>query len=983
MAETVASFPWQIAPVLVGVPGEGSFMLKQPGVLLQDELRDLLLEMAQQGDITHEPRAAARQVELSLRAMALLDGGEEPQVRPLLRLYLASGLLGALADGTARRGTILLNIERAIGELCRAERELRGGVDDQLLVSVHIELARAYHARGGGPAHLNDRLRVDHGRSAVALADRGADPRTWAVARSNLALAHMESQTGSRPDNVEQAIALLTEALTALEEQPGSLAWCDVVSNLGQAHAMRSHGDPAVNYARAVACYEAVAAAESLEANPRGWGDTQYKLGMLRLRQSDPAGALPHLEQARDAYRLAGVGQLGSAQQGIAQCLRQLGETARELEILRELAEERNRDFEPQMWARRRTWLGKALSTTDPEQALALLEEADEVLASEPTAGMDRLFTLLALADVHETLQARGHDESRAKGIECLQTALQLSGKELRLSRIAAERLGRAYAAADRWPEAAGAYQQAVAAAEAQYRMLVVHQSRESQLTHDATLRQECAYALMRNGRAEEALLTLESARARIIGEALARDRADLSRAAELDPAAHTAYVDAAERARAAEALGRAMHREDVTGDADVERARWLAEEAEAAGIALDAAQERIRSLPGLAGFLAPAESGGIAPAAGRPLVYLVTTRWGSTVLAAVRNDTGQGFTVRAELADGLSTVELSRALAVDASGAVTADLVEAIEQVGPPLATAVLAAVPGGTLALTLVPCGRLALLPVHAAPLEPAEPRDESAEPTRLVDRFELSYAFSGRPLGPTADGPGRTLEPLLAVADPTRNLANATTEVAEIRTVFAQSQVFPGAAAKLGDVRPAMDGAGCLHFACHGRYQAGAPLASGLELADGMLTVEELLSAYPPPLSRARLVVLAACESAVVDLRAPDEVVGLPAALVVAGAAAVVGSLWRVKDDPAGLFMADFYRRLRGTGPTTEPWAPARALHETQAWLRTVTVAELLATPGRLSPEVRSRLLLWPSDGAPFADPCHWAAFIVMGE
>ncbi len=964
-AEKILIFPQSMAPVLLGLRGDtaGSFVLKAGTEVRSEQLRDLLMESSRLGDegnVTHDPAAAARRLELSERAWTLLDGTEPPTVVPLIWLHIATGLLGSLADGTAAKGSVMLRLERAIGELSRAVRDLEGGLDDRLLANVHLELARAYSKRSWGRAGLNERLVSDHGRASIDLTDPEDDLTLWATARSNLACAYMSGLTGPRTERLEQALDLLSETIAKLEPMHGSLTWCDVMSNLGQVYAARLGGDPAVNLARAADCYEAVAAVESLEANPRGWGDTQYKLGALRLKQDDPHGALRHLERACEAYVMAGTGQLTSARMAMANAYAMLGDHERQVELLAAEAEKYSPELEPVMWARRRTQLALALDAYEPERARDILTAvaAAQAAGDEDRSFMDRALTLQALGDLHQSRFRQGNAAALMDAIRCFEEAAELTVDEPELAAIDEARLGGAYAWAERWADAARAYSRAVTACEARYRMLVVRRSREDQLSETGAIRHRAAYALAQAGQLEDALLMLELARARLLGEALERDHADLDLVARLDPGAHAVFTDAAEHARAVENDSRRIH---AGGDASPEDDRRLAEESLAAQEALADAVRRVRAVEGMSGFLAMPELGDIRPAQGRPLVYLAATTWGTVVLVAAWDG---ALSVTASFTEEVTRDRLSSLLGLSSGGAVQADLVDAVTQVGGELAEAITAALPPGTTAMTLVPCGLLALLPLHAA---------GKAAGDALADTFEINYAFSGRAL--IAEGADRGLEPLLAVGDPTENLPQAGDEVAVISAGFTRTSWLVGPDATLENVRAALASAGCLHFACHGGY-AKDPLASGLELNDGRLTVGELLSTHPPLLRGARLVVLAACESAVVDPNAPDEVIGLPAAITYAGAPAVVGSLWKVGDIAANVFMTRFYRLLCAS------LTPSDALTRTQRWMRTVTAGELLAADGRLSPELRSWLRLHDEDEPPFASARDWAPFILVG-
>src|SRR5215475_4645420 len=96
--------------------------------------------------------------------------------------------------------------------------------------------------------------------------------------------------------------------------------------------------------------------------------------------------------------------------------------------------------------------------------------------------------------------------------------------------------------------------------------------------------------------------------------------------------------------------------------------------------------------------------------------------------------------------------------------------------------------------------------------------------------------------------------------------------------------------------------------------------------------------------------QLVVLSACETGVGAASSGDGVYGLRRALVLAGAASQVVSLWRVSDEATRMLMRAFYAELaRGTGR-------AEALRRAKR--------QLLSQ-------------------ARYAHPYYWAAFIPAGD
>jgi CHAT domain-containing protein len=140
--------------------------------------------------------------------------------------------------------------------------------------------------------------------------------------------------------------------------------------------------------------------------------------------------------------------------------------------------------------------------------------------------------------------------------------------------------------------------------------------------------------------------------------------------------------------------------------------------------------------------------------------------------------------------------------------------------------------------------------------------------------------------------------------------------------------------------------------VNASCHGIFDLRNFLRSRLILAhEEELTLADMLSDQVD-LRGLRLLILSACQTAILDLQgARDEVRSLAAGMLQAGAAAILASLWSVDDRATYLLMVRFalewFPRIH-----TEP--PATALARAQQWLRTVTNHELLLWQATLSPQ-----------------------------
>jgi CHAT domain-containing protein len=249
---------------------------------------------------------------------------------------------------------------------------------------------------------------------------------------------------------------------------------------------------------------------------------------------------------------------------------------------------------------------------------------------------------------------------------------------------------------------------------------------------------------------------------------------------------------------------------------------------------------------------------------------------------------------------------------------------------------------------------------------------------------DPEAMSYADS-------ATGRVETLDPLPA----------ARLE-AEVVARLHGARPLVGAEASEENVRAALRRAPRLiHFATHGFLQEGAPLASGVALANGeAITADELMGLD----LKADVVVFSACDTGRGRLQG-SELVGLARGLLYAGAQAAVVSLWPVDDVATAMLMEFFHEELRGSEP------PARALWRAQLRLQQTgagealpyftraadayaQAAEALAAAGRAGAaerfrvhlrtvKLRARQARQSPARRPFEAAGHWAAFQVIGD
>ncbi|MEM7173233.1 MAG: CHAT domain-containing protein [Pseudomonadota bacterium] len=330
----------------------------------------------------------------------------------------------------------------------------------------------------------------------------------------------------------------------------------------------------------------------------------------------------------------------------------------------------------------------------------------------------------------------------------------------------------------------------------------------------------------------------------------------------------------------------------------------------------------------------------------------------------------------------------------------------------------------------VVLLPSGLLGLLPLHAA---------QDRQKRTFIDRWIVSYAPS---VGKLVDcesarvnqddsnkKPGNRHRRLFAVSDPRENgneehrLHFARKEHLVLNRFFHSGKsLFLRQDASLETLQSILKNCAAaeseevfLHFGTHGVFDWYDPANSCLFLADeDLLTLRDLQclaedKALAGGVERnnhlARLVFLSACESGLFGTQLPEEFIGFPSAFVQAGAAGVVGSLWKVQDSYAYLMGRCFYYYYFEEG-----MSPAAALRESVLWLKDASFADLKKIcpppvevydkpcldlsrrpeepdpdPG-MSDYDRSKsrplLALRADRHRPYEDHRHWAAFTMTG-
>jgi len=225
--------------------------------------------------------------------------------------------------------------------------------------------------------------------------------------------------------------------------------------------------------------------------------------------------------------------------------------------------------------------------------------------------------------------------------------------------------------------------------------------------------------------------------------------------------------------------------------------------------------------------------------------------------------------------------------------------------------------------------------------------------------VQRVPRALTLADPDTAGLASGAARLTNPWLARLDVGRLPYARTEALALARGIGSTSVVLTGADASEAAVKRAdLRGYGALHFAAHAVVDDAHPDRSAIVLApgssgeDGLLQLGEIVRLR---LDR-QVVVLSSCRSASGTEVEGEGVLGLARGFFQAGAAAVVGTVWPVRDDDMEAFMAAFARELgRGQSLSGAHREAARAALRAglpaAAWAGTVVLGDgdLVPVPG----------------------------------
>jgi CHAT domain-containing protein/tetratricopeptide (TPR) repeat protein len=935
----------------------------------------------------------------SLLSKAVVDHAEQlgnvPAYGPLLALVhrlleaacldprAAWSVFVAERDAIEARGEELqsrqeeIESAEAIGELRRAIELIDGAFPLATEIGYGIHVCELLHQRGRLLCRLsgaNRAAELEEGlealEAALQVAVRGEQAARILMHRG---LAYGERVKGDPRQNIERAVSSMREALAQLGDSEDGELRAMMETNLSVA-LIRSGGDRLVDARAAVSlCYSALAY-RSPERDPENWAYTQINLAyglqtIAELGEGDADDARTAYQAVLDhGHEINDRALIGGAHHGLGRLA--LRSTNHSPEQMAEAHEAGQLDelFDTRV----------ALQSARDHLTAAL-----QLTPKDP----DPLRYARILDDLSHVLQELGNeDEALDRAQEGLDLVSPTSAPVV--CKNLAGRVGWILASNEDWRSAGASFKLALAAAEITINARIDGGGLADELRSTGNLHRWAAYAFAQSGDLRAAVAAIDSGRAREL---------------------HLRLGPSDEELRIIEGIPRELRLEYEAAQAEFAAAPIDATDSMASR-RLGEATAAIRELPALAGFRTGVSWDTIEAAVEPecPLVYVNPTPFGTVLLMLARDPEGY-IATEARFVATTSTEVLMHTIVSggqldqdrptksymiaasgqgddhDVAGALDELLPWLSATVGTPLLEYLIET---DAVGMTLVPCGALEMAPLHALPL---------SEEATVMDRFEVRYAPSAAvcaaALGRARVTAATTLH-FVAVADPDGSLPAAGPEVKEIAAIFGDdnSVCANGSVATLEFLAQHAGEASHLHFSCHARsgiFDAGE---AAISLASGPLAATALTTFGP---LKTRLTVVSACQSAQPTMAGLLQAqFSIAAALLAAGSACVIASLWPVDDLATALLMTRLYQELL-IGDKTPPGA----LRAAQLWLRRLSdkdeqeffdrhpglaaeYARRVAegnVPGRRGGQLSLQSL---GQRPPYEHPDYWGAFIAIG-
>ncbi len=972
---------------------------------------------------------------------------------------------------TARiRGERAENLEIAIAYYRSALEVFTRAAYPEDWAATQNSLAIAYTDRIRGERAANLEEAIAYSRLALEVRTRAAYPEDWAATQNNLANAYQTRIRGERAANLEEAIACYRLALEVRTRAAYPQYWARTQMNLAIAYTDRIRGERAANLEEAIACYRLALEVRTRTAYPEDWAITQINLANA-YRERIRGEWAANLEEAIACHRLAlevftrtaYPDMWARTQMNLANAYqsRIRGERAANLEEAiachRLALEVFTHAAYPEQWARTQMNLANAYQSRIRGERAANLEEAIAcyrlALEVRTRAAYPEMWSRTQ-NNLGMTLIDR---ERFPEAIECFQSALEIYTPQsfpIDCFRTA-RNLGNLLFNQGNWQQAIDAYDLAIQSVETSCSWSTSEDERQRVIGEAITVYQNTIQAYINLGQIDKAITTSERARSRQLVDFMQTN--DLYADGEIPPEVRellAKYQDINNHIRDYQNTNSSNNPEQPEPNRASRNSETFAADT-AAILALTAEKDRIwqqirKKDHELAGQIqvAPIDLPTIQSLISTPhtaILSFYTTDNDTHIFIIARNSEPQIHTcqnfqewlgktwsgnysisknidrfnaeikqakpdalpgIEAELAeyiaklktDGLWSEKSWRDLMPDTS----IEISQRLEL------DALVAKLPNIT-ELIIIPHLYLHQIPFAVLPLVGGY----------LGDRFTIRYAPSCQILKYCTDRTAIVSPQYGTIEDADGTLPGAGFEGHQIAELF---QIQPAyrlrgkTQASIQNYQRLLTQVTNIHSSHHASFNLSNPLESHLKLADGVVSLGDLLTNRYPHLNE---VFLSCCETNLGTTNFTDDLLTLATAFLCSGARSIISTLWKV-DDLATCIFSVLYYRLRRDGldrstAIQQAQFQLRNLHKEQikpfqsefknyynALKAKKELLEVCALSNEDVPQsidlnceeieqilegttffrMSLRSLLNGTEEYPFADPYYWAGFICQG-
>jgi CHAT domain-containing protein len=174
----------------------------------------------------------------------------------------------------------------------------------EMFAQTQNNLANAYSNRINGSRAQNLERAIAFYDAALTVYTLEDFPEYWAITQNNLAAAYSNRINGSRAENLERAIEFYQAALTVCTLEDFREKWATTQNNLANAYSDRINGSRAENRERAIEFFDAALTVYTFEDFPEKWATTQNNLALAYSHRINGSRA-ENLERAIEFYQAA------------------------------------------------------------------------------------------------------------------------------------------------------------------------------------------------------------------------------------------------------------------------------------------------------------------------------------------------------------------------------------------------------------------------------------------------------------------------------------------------------------------------------------------------------------------------------------------------------------------------------------------------------------------------------------------------------